>query len=87
MTVSSTLDASLSEFVKSKPDAGTNLINIVIVNEYRGGAFYYATGVAYSTNAPLVGYYLEGNNANCSMNVSQQTNEGPLTQCLIALPQ
>jgi len=86
MSVNATLDSSLSEFVKTKPEVGIDLINIVIVNQFRGGAFYYPTGTAYSTNAPLIGYYLKGNNADCSMKVSQQTNEGPLTQCLIALP-
>lgn len=86
MSVNATLDTNLSEFINKKPDVGTSLINIVIVSQYRGGAFYYATGTAYTTNAPLVGYYLKGNNADCSMKVSQQTNEGPLTQCLIALP-
>jgi len=86
LVVNSVLDNSLSEFIKNKPDVGTDLQNIVIVNQFRGGAFYYATGTAYATSAPLLGYYLKGNNADCSMKVSQQTNEGPLTQCLIGLP-
>lgn len=86
MVVNSTLDSSLSEFVSSKPEVGTSLINIVIVNQYRGGAWYGASGTSYSVSAPYIGYYLKGNNADCSMKVSQQVNEGPLTQCLIALP-
>ena len=86
LTVNATLDNSLSEFMSTKPDVGTELINIVIVNQFRAGAFYYATGSAYATSAPLIGYYLKGNGADCSMNVSQQNNEGPWTQCLIALP-
>lgn len=86
LSVNSTLDSNLSEFLKTKPEVGTELINIVIVNQFRGGAFYYATGTAYSTSAPLLGYYLKGNNASCSMNVSEQNNEGPLTQCLMRLP-
>lgn len=86
LTVNTTLDTSLNEFIKTKPDVGTSLINIVIVNQFRAGAFYYATGSAYSVNAPLIGYYLKGNNADCSMKVSAQNNEGPWTQCLIALP-
>jgi len=85
MAVNATLDGGLSEFVKTKPEVGTELINIVIVNQFRGGAFYYASGTAYTVNAPLIGYYLKGNNADCGMKVSKQTNEGPLTQCLIGL--
>ena len=86
LAVNATLDTNLDEFVKTKPEVGKDLINIVIVNQFRGGAFYYATGSAYTVSAPLIGYYLKGNNADCSMRVSLQTNEGPLTQCLIALP-
>lgn len=86
LSVNSTVDTNLSEFVPTKPDLGAQLINIVVTNQYRGGAWYIATGAAYATSAPLVGYYMKGNNADCGMKVSQQVNEGPLTQCLIALP-
>lgn len=86
LSVSSSLDAGLSEFVPTKPDVGNQLINIVIVNQHRGGAYYNSSGTGYSVSAPYIGYYLKGNNANCGMNVAQQVNEGPLTVCLVALP-
>lgn len=86
MGVSSVLDANLSEFITNKPEVGTKLTNIVVANQWRAGAWYSATGSSYGIPAPLIGYYLLGNNTDCSMTVSKQTNEGPLTQCVIALP-
>lgn len=87
LAVNATLDTALSQYIQNKPEVGTELISIApLSNQYRGGAFYYGSGVAYATSAPLVGYYLKGNNANCTIKVSQQNNEGTMTQCLIGLP-
>ncbi len=86
MSVNATVDSNLTEFVPSKPDITPQLINVVVVNQFRGGVWYIASGTVYATTAPLVAYYVKGNNAECGMKVSQQVNEGPLTQCIVALP-
>lgn len=81
--VNSSLDTALSEFIPSKPEVGTELINIVVVNEYRGGLVYIHNDGTYGHRLT---YYLKGNSANCGLRVTAQSNEGPLTQCNISLP-
>lgn len=87
LSVNSTVDANLSEFLgNTKPEIGVDMINIVVVNQFRSGAWIIVSGTVYSVTAPVLAYYLKGNNANCSMAVNDQRNEGPLTQCIIKLP-
>ncbi len=86
LSINSTIDTNLSEFIPSKPDVGAQLVNVVVVNQFRGGIWFVATGTVYATSAPLIAYYVKGNGAECGMKVSQQVNEGPLTQCIVALP-
>lgn len=85
-SVNSSLDSALSEFMPSKPDVGTDLIQI----DSSGGNQSYRGGLIYIHNDGTFGnrltYYLKGNNTNCSLAVAGTGNEGPLTQCNISLP-
>ena len=82
--VNSSLDVSLNEFIPSKPEVGIELINIVIVPQFRGGLVYLPGDSTYGFRFT---YYLKGNNENCGLRVASRVNEGPLTQCNLSLPQ
>lgn len=82
-TVNSSLDSQLHEFIPTKPEVGTDLINIVVAPSYRGGLVYIPGDVTYGNRLT---YYLKGNNVNCALSTANGRNEGPLTQCNISLP-
>ena len=85
-SVVSSLDSALSEFIASKPEVGTDLIDITVggsTYQYRGGLIYLPGDVTYGYRLT---YYLRGRDANCALSSAGGRNEGPLTQCNISLP-
>lgn len=80
--VSSSLDTALKEFIPTKPEVGTDLINIVVAGSYRAGLVYIPNDATYGYRLT---YYLKGN-VDCGLPVANRTIEGPLTQCNISLP-
>lgn len=84
MSVNTTLDSALQEFIPTKPTLATSLMSIGIGSLSRGGAGYIPNDPTYGNR--LV-YYLAGASQDCSISGAISVNEGGVvTQCNIRLP-